>query len=154
MGLDSYVTAERHLWDFGDSNDGEKIEAIGKLFPEMTGFKVQQVEVELMYWRKANAIHRWFVDNVQEGVDECQKSWVTVEQLYALRDTCNAVLADRTQAETLLPAQKGFFFGGTEYDESYFDDVERTLAWLDKLLFKDTFDAKVKSWSFFYQASW
>lgn len=26
---------------------------------------------EIAYWRKANAIHRWFVDNVQNGTDDC-----------------------------------------------------------------------------------
>lgn len=27
--------------------------------------------IELAYWRKAHTIHKWFVDNVQDGVDEC-----------------------------------------------------------------------------------
>lgn len=154
MGLDSYVTAKRHLWDFGETNDFDAAESIGKLFPEITGYRVKQVEVEAMYWRKANAIHKWFVDNVQEGVDECQESWIDSQKLYELRDVCEAVLADRDQAATLLPAQSGFFFGGTDYDEYYFDDVERTLKWLNGLLVKDTFDEKFKKWDFYYQASW
>ena len=31
-------------------------------------------EVCVAYWRKANAIHSWFVENCQDGVDECQYS--------------------------------------------------------------------------------
>lgn len=154
MGLDMYVTAKRYLWDFGDSNDKQTAEAIGKLFPEITGYRVKQVEVEVMDWRKANSIHRWFVDQCQDGVDECQETYLDPKKLYELRDVCKAVLADRSQAATLLPAQEGFFFGATEYDEWYFDNVERTIKWLDGLLVNDAFDEKFKGWDFYYQSSW
>ena len=40
------------------------------------------------YWRKANAIHGWFVRNVQDGIDECQESKVSREELTALLDIC------------------------------------------------------------------
>lgn len=150
-----YVTAKRYLSEYGDNGDQEKITAIQKHFPEMAGLgRVNQVEFESMYWRKANAIHRWFVDNVQDGVDECQESYLTSEHLYALQSVCEAVLKDPSQAETLLPAQSGFFFGGTEYDEGYMDDVRRTLGWLNKLLVKGALDDKLKLWWFYYRASW
>lgn len=154
MGLDSYVTAKRYLWDFGDNNDKAIAEAVGKQFPEIAGYRVKQVEAEVMYWRKANAIHRWFVDNVQDGVDECQESYIDSKKLSELRDVCRTVLEDRSRGAELLPVQSGFFFGGTEYNEWYFEYVERTLKWLDGLLFKDTFDEKFKNWEFYYQASW
>lgn len=41
-----------------------------------------------------------------------------------LLDKCNKVLADHSKAEELLPTMDGFFFGSTEYDDYYFDDVE------------------------------
>lgn len=44
------------------------------------------------YWRKANAIHAWFVTHVQDGIDECQDSPVTRAQLTELRDLCQGVL--------------------------------------------------------------
>lgn len=154
MGLDMYVTAKRYLWEFGDNNDNAIAEAIGKQFPEMAGYRVKNVEVESMYWRKANAIHAWFVKNVQDGIDECQESYLDPKKLRELQIACETVLADHSQAEVLLPAQSGFFFGGTDYDEGYFDDVERTLRWLNGLLFKDAFDPKFKQWDFYYQASW
>ena len=154
MGLDMYVTAKRYLWSFGENNDNDIANAIGKLFPEMTGYRPKQVEMDVMYWRKANAIHRWFVDNVQDGVDECQETYLTVDNLRELRDVCEKVLADRSQASTLLPSQSGFFFGGTEYDEGYFDDVERTLNWLNDLLVKNVLSDDHQQWDFYYQASW
>lgn len=154
MGLDMYVTAKRYLWDFGDNSDKQIASDIGKLFPEIAGYRVKQIEAEVMYWRKANAIHKWFVDNIQDGVDECQESYLDPKKLYELRDICKTVLEDHSQAAALLPSQSGFFFGGTEYDEGYFDDVERTLKWLNGLLVKDAFDEKFKNWDFYYQASW
>lgn len=150
-----YVTAKRYLSEYGDNGDQEKIAAIQKHFPEMAGLGcVQQVEVESMYWRKANAIHRWFVDNVQDGKDNCQESYLDSKDLYALQSACVAVLKDPSQAETLLPARNGFFFGGIDYDEGYMDDVRRTLDWLNKVLVKGALDDKLKQWSFYYQASW
>ena len=154
MGLDMYVTAKRYLWDFGDNDDKQIAESIGNLFPEIAGYRVKQVEVQAMYWRKANQIHKWFVDHCQDGVDECQETYIDPQKLYELREVCKAVLADHSQAATLLPAQSGFFFGDTEYDEGYFADVERTVEWLDGLLFKDAFAEKFKDWDFYYQSSW
>jgi len=48
---------------------------------------------ELGYWRKANAIHAWFVKNVQNGIDECQEANVTREQLTELKSLCERVIA-------------------------------------------------------------
>lgn len=46
----------------------------------------------IVYWRKANAIHKWFVDNVQGGNDDCGTYEVYPEQLSELRDLCKQVL--------------------------------------------------------------
>ncbi len=148
MGLDMSFYGKRYLW-----NDKEKAAAIAKLFPEICGAEVEVVRADFRSWRKANAIHRWFVNNIQDGVDECQESYVLVEKLYELRNICAAVIADPTQAETLLPTQNGFFFGGTEYDEFYWDDVKRTLNWLNDFLLKDAVKA-LEGWDFYYRASW
>ena len=49
--------------------------------------------IEEIYWRKANAIHAWFVDNVQDGEDDCEfHREVTKEDLAELRDACANVL--------------------------------------------------------------
>ena len=47
---------------------------------------------EVGYWRKANAIHNWFVTNVQNGVDDCGKYSVSKDMLESLRDTAQKVL--------------------------------------------------------------
>lgn len=44
------------------------------------------------YWRQANAIHGWFVRNVQGGEDDCGIYEVELGQLAELRDACKNVL--------------------------------------------------------------
>jgi hypothetical protein len=84
------------------------------------------VEVPVMYWRKANAIHKWFVDYLAEGVDECQEIECDLEQLGELVSSCKKVLDDNARANSVLPTESGFFFGPTEYDGYYFDDIRYT----------------------------
>ena len=114
------------------------------------GRPVQGLITEVMYWRKANAIHQWFVDNVQHGVDECAPHMVSLDDLCALRDTCRSVLDDRSLAEELLPPQAGFFFGSTEIDEGYWQDLEETWKVLDEVCNWTDLD----KFSFTYQSSW
>jgi hypothetical protein len=54
--------------------------------------KQESGDVEVGYWRKANAVHHWFVMNVQGGVDECQPSDVSREKMQELLETCRKVL--------------------------------------------------------------
>jgi hypothetical protein len=148
-----YFYGQRYLWDFGDSNDAKIIEAVAKLFPEMAGYRPKQVEMEVKYWRKANQIHKWFVDNIQEGKDECQETYVDPNKLRDLQSLCARVVEDPSLGPTLLPSSSGFFFGNTEYDEYYLDDVRETLDWLNDFLLK--FDVgTLKGWDFYYRSSW
>lgn len=89
---------------------------------------------EITSWRKANAIHKWFVDNVQDGVDDCGYYKVTKEHLIELHNVCNDVLNDNNLAEQLLPTQSGFFFGRTEYDDSYYYNLRETKSIINYIL--------------------
>lgn len=115
--------------------------------------KISNVEVEVAYWRKANAIHKWFVDEVQEGVDDCKEYYVSEEQLKTLLDIVNEILSieekeeQKKVAEEKLPTQEGFFFGSTEIDEVYFDDLVSTKEQLEKAL-------EDPDGSFYYSSSW
>jgi hypothetical protein len=45
------------------------------------------------YWRKANQIHNWFVENIQNGEDDCNyHREVTKEDLEELMDICHEVI--------------------------------------------------------------
>jgi hypothetical protein len=147
MGLDMYLNAERYLWGH-EEGDKQISENIGQLIGLPTDGKVKTITVEAGYWRKSNQIHNWFVANVQEGKDECQDSYVSREQLKELREVCQKVLDNNELAEQLLPTASGFFFGGTEYDQWYFNDIEETIKIIDNALLMPD------QWDFNYRSSW
>jgi hypothetical protein len=147
MGLDMYLNAERYLWSH-EEGDKQISENIGQLIGLPTDGKVKTITVEAGYWRKSNQIHNWFVANVQEGKDECQDSYVSREQLKELREVCQKVLDNNELAEKLLPTASGFFFGGTEYDQWYFNDIEETIKIIDNALLMPD------QWDFNYRSSW
>lgn len=149
MGLDMYLTAKRYLSGYAEEDKAVSA-CIGELPIGTDGMRVKEVSCEAMYWRKANAIHRWFVQNVQEGMDECQESYVSKEQLEQLLEACSAVMDNHALAGKLLPPQDGFFFGSTDLDEYYFADIAETEARLEKLLKMP----ELSKWDFYYRASW
>lgn len=56
-------------------------------------YEFRRIMEQVAYWRKANAIHDWFVEHVQNGVDDCDyHDEVTKEILEELLDTCERVL--------------------------------------------------------------
>jgi hypothetical protein len=86
---------------------------------------------------------------VQDDEDDCQPYDVSRDDLQALVDLCRRVLANRKLAAELLPPNEGFFFGGYQYDDYYFDELQRTADELAALL-----EAVDDDWSFEYQSSW
>lgn len=108
-----------------------------------------EIDSTVMYWRKVNAVHKWFVDHVQDGVDECQESPVHPESLMDLLERAEVITADHAKSHDLLPTQGGFFFGSTEYDEYYFEDVKETAVELKAQIAMCPPGTK-----FYYQASW
>ena len=155
MGLDMYLKAERFLSKYIEpvEDSKSKIEKINDLFGITNGdddFRAETVIFNIAYWRKANAIHAWFVRNVQDGKDECQKSYVTRDQLKELLTTCKLVLEDHKKSKDVLPTQSGFFFGSTDYDEGYFDDLQSTVTQLERILNHPA----LETMDFYYQSSW
>lgn len=110
-----------------------------------------RITEEVGYWRKANQIHNWFVENIQDGVDDCDfHREVTKEDLEELLDVCHEVLCNHDLAEARLPSTSGFFFGSTEYDEYYFDDIEKTIDIITKVLETTDFETQM----LYYCSSW
>lgn len=144
MGLDMYLRVERSV-RFEEPPITE-LPNIGKLPAPLA-----RVTCMGMYWRKANQIHGWFVRNVQDGEDDCNPYDVARSDLVALLDACRKVLANRKLAAKLLPPAEGFFFGRYEYDDSYFEDVQRTADGLAALL---EAVPEGSGWWFEYQSSW
>jgi hypothetical protein len=163
VGLDQYLHAERYVsgYDFRTPEEqalyrsilseiGLK-EAADPNTPSMT------VSVTVAYWRKANQIHKWFVDNAQDGNDDCGRYLVGREQLQELLELCQNVKAAKKMgekpaqavAEKYLSPQSGFFFGPTEIDEWYWQDIDETIEQIGRCL-KHVPD----NCDFYYQSSW
>ena len=118
--------------------------------------RVSYIEEQVGYWRKANAIHNFFVNNVMDE-DDCLPHYVSKEQLQQLLDLCNKVkdfdpnVDNEESLEDLLPTTSGFFFGSTEYDEYYLEDIKSTIPMLESVLKELEDDSNA---SIYYQASW
>jgi hypothetical protein len=149
MGLDMYLDKRTYVkhWDHnGDDNYEVKVTKGGEP-TNIDPKKVKYIIEEAGYWRKANAIHKWFVDNCQNGVDDCRDAYVSTEDLQTLLDLCRIVIIDKSKAEQLLPSTSGFFFGNTEYDEWYYNDIQNTIEVLEKAL-------EDKDADYYYSSSW
>ena len=187
MGLDMYLTKRHYVKRWSHQSKEEKcyvsVRRNGKKLPYVNASKITYLVESVAYWRKSNQIHDWFVKNVQNGVDECQETWVDPSKLQELLDTCKQVLAastlvkgkqingygfdehgekdpnfidgevieDSTVAEALLPTSSGFFFGGTEYDKWYLDDIKNTIEMLEAEL---AIDYGRDQPEYYYRSSW
>ena len=164
MGLDMYLSVRKYVsrMDFSDYDKSEGyrntpefdglVDTLGvSEFIEPQDSTGIHVEIPVMYWRKANAIHKWFVDEQADGVDECQPINVSTESLKELVDLCEQELDKKYEPGLYLPTESGFFFGSTEYDVYYIRDLEYTR---DRL--KQVIELMEKSGDYFavYQASW
>lgn len=147
MGLDMYLTAKRYIYDFGDDGKAlrEKLEDL-----KVNGMEVKEISYEAGYWRKANHIHKWFVDNVQKGVDNCGEYLVLVEDLEKLLALVDEVLSHTKKAEELLPTSTGFFFGSALYDEGYYDDLIHTKGIIENVLSIPD----LRKYDLYYSSSW
>lgn len=152
MGLDSYLYKKTYIrqGDFYKPEFSNEVivKTGGEIDTKIKPERIKYVVEEIAYWRKANQIHRWFVENCQNGIDECQSSYVSREKLEELLNLCKRVEADNSLADELLPSASGFFFGGTDYDEWYYNDIAHTIKCLTEALEDEDAD------EFEYNASW
>jgi hypothetical protein len=149
MGLDMYLNKKTYVqyWEHnGDNNYEVSVTKAGQP-AGIDGRKVKYVIEEAGYWRKANQIHQWFVENVQDGIDNCGEYYVSAEKLRELLALCKSIQNQPAVAEEVLPTASGFFFGGTEYDEWYYKDIENTIQILNEALADTNGD-------YYYSSSW
>ncbi len=154
MGLDMYLTAKKYVsaYDFSPEDNKQlyKQAVLDYNVKDLVDPDTPSMEINFTvgYWRKANQIHGWFVNNIQNGVDDGGEYYVDPYKLDNLLDLCKTVLAQPEKASELLPPHQGLFFGSYDIDDWYFSDLHNTITILERVLkFKDYFD-------FYYHSFW
>ena len=121
---------------------------------ESKTFRPCYVVEEIGYWRKANHIHKWFVDNCGDGIDKCQRITVSYDDLLSLKEICETIVKQEEgweeYAKENLPTTSGFFFGGTDYDEYYIHDCKHLIDIVNEL----EKDEENSTHEYYYRASW
>jgi len=158
MGLDMYLfrtkktnhsVKELNALDRYDlSPDDEDVKDFLPLYDSKYEDGRYSIFKEVSYWRKFNALHSWFVTNVQIGVDDCGSYEVSQDHIDDLLLTLENTLAYRDPTD-MMPVS-GFFFGSTIVDEYYWQNMEDTY---DKIYnISTTFDWEKER--LFYMSSW
>lgn len=182
MGLDMYLSKKTYVkrWSHQQKKDQftVTVKRGSKKFDKINPERVSYIVEEVMYWRKANQIHGWFVDNTEEISDNV-KYYVTHKDLVNLVDTCKKVVEILNNTPTkkkqvcvgwkngeewyedidvydnvdevmkILPPTRGFFFGSDSVDKWYKEELENTIEVLTKELeISDKYD------EYEYYASW
>jgi hypothetical protein len=157
MGLDMYLEKRHYVqrWDHIKPEDQFLVTVTrgGEFHAAIKQDRICWVIEQVAYWRKANAIHKWFVDNCQKGIDECQHSYVSAKQLRELLDLVSKAIGaclTGQSPEEILPTQAGFFFGNTEYDRWYEQMLEDTRTMLEAILS----EPGAENAEYYYHSSW
>ena len=158
MGLDMYLSKRTYVknWDHQPNKHKVTVKLNNKIRKGIKSDRISEITEDVMYWRKANHIHAWFVDNCQDGKDTCESFWVSKQHLEELASLCEEVLefkAEGKSAEETLPTRSGFFFGDTAYDQYYYQECKETAETIRALLKEEKVDG-VYEGEFYYQASW
>lgn len=173
MGLDMYLEAKKYIGgEYSEISQDITIRLKEKWAKEerqvvLNTKDISEITMPLAYWRKANSIHRWFVEHCFDGnyYDyQGENIDVSVEQIKELKNLCKDVLEKLKKAisidekkeiaDNMLPMQDGFFFGFDEGERGirwYEEDMINTIKMLDEAL------KKIKKYNLhelFYNASW
>lgn len=161
MGLDMYFTRRTYVQNWEHTPNDEKhkisIKKGGKVRRDIKPERITHIVEEVGYWRKFNALHAWFVANVQNGVDNCGEYYVDHAVMEDLLQKLEEVLANKDvlvgnqyhkKADELLPTASGFFFGNTEYDDYYYEMVDYTIGVLKEAI------ADAGRSNYYYSSSW
>lgn len=150
MGLDMYLEATRYVAPSDTQTESVRRAigaAIGFVPPkERPGqdaslLEISGVTVRVGYWRKFDALHQWFVNNTQQGHDDCRAAFVSVDTLVELEEQLEQVSDDPQSASEHFTA---------DIDETLEEsDVDYTLTILHHAK-----RLQEQGWDIHYRASW
>jgi hypothetical protein len=187
MGLDMYLYKKTYVknWEHNgaESQHNITVKLGGEVRKDIKPERIAYITEEVAYWRKFNALHGWFVEQCGGGVDECQEIYVEngkMEKLLGVLKQVSELLNNskpvvkvlqdwngrdfevttfdcENEVKELFSPTEGCFFGSTEVDKYFKQDVEDTIETIDGLLKETENEDAVKglySGDFYYRASW
>lgn len=154
MGLDMYFIARK--WEARSRFDERR-----KLDydPELSwfdayiaerNFKSVETKYQIGYFRKFNALHKYIVDNFADGNDDCKPVWLGKGYCEQILEVLKSVTEEN--AAEVLPTGSGCFFGSTEYDDWYFEDVKDAIELFEHIV--SLLSTEHCIWEIYYEASW
>jgi len=159
MGLDMYLRATRYFgyFDFPQipaSEDQAIIKNLVGFLPELGEVNGITIKFEMGYWRKFQDLHDWFVENIQDGNDNCEEYFVSNEALELLLVEIRKILDyhnNKNETNEELRGEPEVIMGTTnyiDYDEYDLEIVERTEKTIIRCL------ALPPNYSIEYLSSW
>jgi hypothetical protein len=131
MGLHMHLYVYTYTKLFKDIEDEDNIVEVKQKFKKKSLInpeRIRFVTEEVGYWSSSYHIHRWFVENVQKGIDNYARYKVEEEELYELLKLCKKTLKNPTKAKILLPHINNL------YDEEYFEEIKKTISIIKNLI--------------------
>lgn len=95
MGLDMSLTKRTYVRNWARDAKEHKYKIVVTKGGKPTNIRTERISyiIENIHdWRKANQIHAWFVENVQDGDDNCGEYYVSREKLQQLLSLCEQVI--------------------------------------------------------------
>lgn len=151
MGLDMYFY-ERHWLEPQKNKRGNLVKPSFSIPTQMYGkgrkrFEhVSYITCKVGYFRKANAIHKYFLDRCgySDSFDDVngRDLFPSVVDILELKEICLQLLGltgkkFKEMAKELLPTAEGFFWGSLEYDRWYRRDLREFVKMVNKLHLHD-----------------
>jgi hypothetical protein len=129
MGLDHGLRKRHYVKNWNHMKPEERHEfrvlVGGKPDTRIKTDRIEYIDEEVITWRKSNQIHHWFVENVQNGNDDCHNYYVSRDQLKQLLDICKKVI----DASELVPGRvsNGYTFNAQTGEKVYSQEAGRII---------------------------
>lgn len=147
---------------------------------KLTDNELWNFDNELIYWRKANMVHNYLcsageeieeersykiskevlkvlLDKCNEVLDKVKLDAGKVKNGKQLKNgewedilEDGVLIVNQDEIGKILPTTSGFFFGSTEYDQYYLEDIKYTKEQLENIIDKIDYDNE----DVYYLASW
>lgn len=166
MGLDMYLYANTYDSKPTYNYDKEKKDKVSKTFYPRAlnklarkhadnNFLSKETFYQIGYWRKFNALHGFIVEHYAEGVDECQKIYLSKDDIEEILKKLKIIKKVPSSALKIMPPTSGCCFGSKDIDEWFIKDVEYSVELFEDVLeMLEKNDKRKNYYEIYYQASW